>query len=178
MKNSLLVVLCVVFILGLMSACFADSTALEDKSELMAAGAWIDTSEDLSGLVLGVGYGKFIDPNLEIKLDLLYGNVDFDGEDIDALVLAPAAVYNFVPETPSATVPYLGLGGAYARVSGDGESEDSLKLQYFAGAKFFIGGDYETANKALFLEYRHTGIEFFGEEVDLDMVWGGLTCIF
>jgi|WetSurMetagenome_2_1015567.scaffolds.fasta_scaffold258887_1 hypothetical protein len=183
MKSKIALVLCLVFLLALLSACLADQTGtgLEGRNELMAAGAWAQVGSgdnDIKGTVIGVNYGKFIDPNLEVQLGTIYAQGDFEGDSAHAWLLTPGVAYHFVPKTPSAIVPYVGVGAAYAQVKGEGDSDSSTKLQYFGGAKFFIGGNYDTANKAVFLEYRHTDVGLFGESAKLDMVWAGLDCLF
>jgi outer membrane protein W len=183
MKSSVVVVLCVAFLLGLLSACFADdmTTGLNGRNELMAAATWTKIGSgdnDVKATLVGINYGKFIDPNIEVQLGTIYANADFQGDSVNAWVLTPGVAYHFVPKTPSAIVPYAGVGIAYARIKGLGESDSSTKFQYFGGAKFFIGGNYNTANKAVFVEYRHTDVSLFGDNAKLDMVWAGLDCLF
>jgi outer membrane protein W len=111
-------------------------------------------------------------------LATIYGSIDMDGS-ANALVLAPGVAYHFIPQnSAAAVVPYVGAGLAYGRVDGFGDSDSSMKLQYFVGAKCFIGGDYKTSNKAVFIEYRHTNIDLFDTDIKLDLVWAGLSCFF
>lgn len=155
-----------------------DGVGLQGRSEVQLAAAWLraDAGDDEPELtLLGANYGTFVSPKWEIQGSLIYGKVSGVGSDsANAWLIAPAALYHFVPETPSSMIPYIGAGFAYADVSDGDESKDSLKLQYMAGVKFFIGGDYTTANKAIFLEYRHTEVEFSGS-AKVDMIWGGFS---
>jgi outer membrane protein W len=181
MRSTMIAVLCVALFVGIMSAAFAATDeGLNGRSELMAAAAWVKASESgdsITGTVLAGTYGQFITPELEVQLTTMYATADiFDG-DVSAWVLAPAVAYHFIPADEAASiVPYVGAGLAYASVKGGDESDSSTKLQYFAGAKFFIGGSYKTANKAVFLEYRHTNIELWSADVKTDIVWAGISC--
>ena len=121
-----------------------DDMGLMGRSEIQAAGAWlrIDADENTPELtVIGANYGKFVAPKFEVQGALIYGKASGTGDGGHAWLIAPAALYHFVPETPSATVPYIGAGFTYANVKADDESNDSFKFQYLAGVKFFIGGD-------------------------------------
>jgi outer membrane protein W len=181
-RSTVVALLCLILLTACASAFAAETGGLMGRSEVMGAAAWAGTSvqgEDFNGFLLGASYGKFVTPNVEIQLSAIYGTVSALGEDLDALLLGPAAVYYFVPkEKKAAMLPYLGAGLVYARASGLGESDSSVKLQYMGGVKFFIGGDYETANKAVFVEYRHASADMFGENVGVDIVWTGLSCFF
>jgi len=182
MKSSIVVLLCVVLLAGIVSAGLADATGpgLNGRSELMAAGALVKASaegEDINVTLLGANYGKFVNANIEVQLAAIYARLSAGGS-MSAWVLAPGVVYHFLPRNPSSTVPYVGAGLAYARIAGDGDSESSAKFQYFGGVKLFIGGDYTTANKTVFIEYRHTNVELFDTNVKLDMLWTGLSCLF
>lgn len=183
MKRSAVLLVCILLLVGIVSLSCAQPTdqGLKDRSELMGAAAWVKASADgheLKGTILGVNYGKFVTRETEVQLATIYANVDAGGT-MSALVLAPGVAYHFLPtEGTTATVPYIGAGAAFARIKGEGDSDNSMKLQYFAGAKFFIGGDYSTANKAVFVEYRHTNVNLFDEDVKLDLIWAGLSCFF
>lgn len=177
LKTIVFSVLCVL-LLGIIGQCaFAqDGTGLMGRSEIQAAGAWLKTDsggDDPELTLLSVNYGTFIAPKWEIQGSLIYANAKGVGSSsAHAWLVAPAAIYHFVPETPSATVPYIGAGFAYADVADSDGSNNSLKLQYMAGVKFFIGGDYTNANKAVFLEYRHTEVEF-ANSAKVDIIWAG-----
>jgi hypothetical protein len=178
--KKLMFVMACVLLLGIAGqfAVAQDGTGLQGRSEVLLAAAWLRAdagSEEPELTLLGASYGMFVSPKWEIQGSLIYGKVSGIGSDsANAWLIAPAALYHFVPETPSSMVPYIGAGFAYADVSDGEDSSDSLKLQYMAGVKFFIGGDYTTANKAIFLEYRHTEVEF-ADSAKVDMIWGGFS---
>jgi len=181
-RSIVVALLCLILMTVCASVFAAETGGLMGRSELMGAAAWmgVDTDDgDGSGVLFGANYGKFITPNVELQLAAIYGSIDAGSEDLDALLLGPAAVYHFVPKSKkTATLPYVGLGLMYADASGFDESDSSLKLQYMAGVKLFIGGDYETANKAVFFEFRHTSVSMFDEDIDVNLIWGGLSCFF
>jgi outer membrane protein W len=169
--------LCLMIVAAAASYVAAD-TSLMGRNEIMAAGAWVDGDADgdsVSATIIGVNYGHFVSDKWELQAGLIYADADLDGPNVSATIFAPAAVYHFVPEKPSAIVPYLGLGLAYGHVNGFGDSDSSLKPMYLLGAKFFIGGDYTKANKCVFLEYRNTDIDMFDTDIDVNMVWSGIS---
>jgi len=179
LKKLMIVMACVLLLVLVGQCAFAqDTTGLKGRTEIQAAGAWLKTevgSRKPEVTVIGGNYGTFIAPKIELQGALIYGNAKGLGSTTGhAWLIAPAALYNFVPETPSATVPYIGAGFTYANVSGGGESNDSFKLQYLAGVRFFLGGDYATSNKAVFIEYRHTNVDF-GNNAKVDMIWTGIS---
>ena len=178
MRKYVVLGLCLVLLL---SAVQAFGAGLTGKNEISAAAAWVKVSEDggngeITTTLVGASYGRYISENLEFKLDAIYANFEMGG-DVNAWLIGPAVAWNFTPQTPSSVIPYIGVGALYANIEVSG-SDSSLNLEYFAGAKFFIGGDYTTANKAAFLEYRHTNVSMFDTNVKLDLVWAGLSCFF
>jgi len=181
MKKWIVAGLCALLLLSAIPVFAADEVGLAGKSEIMASGSWVKLSTEGGSITLttvGVTYGKFVNANTEAQLGLIYANAA-EFADLKATILAPAVAYHFLPTSGnSATVPYLGAGLVYARVSESGVSETSTKLQYFAGVKFFIGGDYKTANKNVFLEYRRTNVEFGTMDATVNMVWAGISTVF
>ena len=158
-----------------------DGEGLDGRSEIMAAGAWVDANADgsMKATLLGLSYGKFINSNLELQGTLIYGKVSTDNDtDASAFIIAPAVAYHFIPKNASATVPYVGAGLVYATADNGDDSDTSFKPEFFAGAKFFIGGDYETAKTAAFLEYRYTNVDIGDDNANVNMLWGGLSFFF
>jgi outer membrane protein W len=183
--------LCVVLLSLCISACAqGEGMGLAGRNELMAAGAWAKVSGgggDVKATLIGVDYGKFVDNNIELQLAAIYGSINLGNTDIigsdsgtfKAWLLGPAAVYHFMPKNkPASTVPYVGVGALWAHASGLGESDSSLKLQYMLGVKFFVGGDSATANKTVFLEYRHTNVDMFDTNLTLNGLWSGVSVLF
>lgn len=178
MKKFVVFGLCLVLLLG---AVQAFGQGLTGKNEISGAGAWIRASadgEDLTATLIGAAYGKYINENLQAKVDFIYASGDIDDDDLSAWIIAPALVWNFTPKTPSAIVPYVGVGLAYASIDTPGDSDNSFAVEYFGGAKFFIGGNYDCANKNVFVEFRHTSIDLFGEDATLNMLWTGISTLF
>jgi|GEM_PF-6378741 len=103
---------------------------------------------------------------------------ELDGDDASAWIVAPAVVWNFTPKVPSAIVPYVGVGAAFASVDASGDSDSSINFEAFAGSRSFIGGDYCTSDKAVFVEYRYTQIDLFDSSANLNMVWTGISVFF
>lgn len=143
-KNVMLFVLAAML---LSSVAFAqDDMGMKGKTELSFAAAWADIAEsDLT--IVGVNAGHFFTPNWQAGLGALY--LDLDGE--DAWALAPFVAYNFINESTTNMVPYVGVGYYFIDIEDDNESG----FEAFAGARFFVGGDYKCANRAFFLEYRY-----------------------
>jgi len=175
-KGRVLVVLCVLALLG--AVCSAQAATV-GSSEIMGAGAWIEASafgESVHGTLLGVSYGRFVHPNVQLRGDLIYGNVSAFGFSGSAWLIAPSALYYFPMSNQNSILPYVGAGFTFANVSGMGESDSSFKLSYMAGVKFYIGGDQDTATKSVFVEYRHTNVEIFGSpDIGLNMLWTGIS---
>ena len=178
MKKTLILVLCVLMLVTV-AAAYAANTGLAGKNEVMGSGAWIKASNDadVKLTILGTSYGKYFTNNWEGQLGFIYAKTSGD-EDAKAWIIAPAAVYNFTPKQSSAIVPYLGAGLAYAKIDGFKVDDSSTKLQYFGGCKFFLGGNYDTATKSVFIEYRRTNASIEDVDVDIDMIWSGISVIF
>lgn len=149
----------------------ASAQGLQGRSELQFAAAWVDVA-DLSATFVGVDYAKYISNNVDLELGFLFADADFGGADTSAWAIAPAIAYNFVSENTTNTVPYVG-GGFYFFDGDDLDSETGI--QAFAGIKFFQGGDYRTANRAFFAEYRYLN-DVAGENVNT--VFLGITNFF
>lgn len=176
MKKALTLILCVLMLVTV-AAAYAENTGLAGKNEVMGAATWLKASnggDDVKVTILGTSYGKYFTNNWEGQLGFIYAKV----EDEKAWLIAPAAVYNFTPKQPSSTVPYLGVGLAYAKVDDGGDSDSSTKLQYFGGCKFFLGGNYDTSTKSIFIEYRRTNLDMYDDSIDVDMIWSGLNVVF
>ena len=111
-RSIVVALLCLILMTVCASAFAAETGGLMGRSELMGAAAWMGASvagEDFSGVLFGANYGKFYTPNLEVQLGAIYGRMSAFDEDVDALLLGPAAVYHFVPkDKKTATLPYLG----------------------------------------------------------------------
>ncbi len=171
MKKYVVFALCLVLLFGAVQA-YAEG--LTGKNEITAAAAWVRLSNpdgpgEMSATLFGAAYGRYFTENLEAKLDVIYASA----EGLSAWIVGPAVVWNFTPKVPSSVVPYIGLGGLWTDVEGD----SNFELEYIAGAKFFIGGNYDCANKNVFVEYRRSKIGYAGG-ADLDMVWTGISTIF
>jgi len=184
MRMCIVAGLCALLLISAIPVFADDGEGLAGKSEIMAAAAWakVTAGSDSGTLTLaGATYGKFLNSNVEAQLGIIYAQVtdlpDIGG-DIKATMLTPAVAYHFLSGEGSSTVPYIGAGAVYARLTSGGTTETSTKAQYFAGVKLFIGGDYTTANKAVFLEYRRTNVELEGANSTVDMVWAGISTIF
>lgn len=164
----------------------ANTVSLKGKNEVLGAAAWMKGSGggvSADGTLVGVNYGKFITDNVELELGLIYGKVSGNTSgsssgNLSATILAPSVVYNFVPKQPAAAIPYVGAGLAYAQLAGSLGSATSTKLQYFAGGKFYIGGNADVANKFIFLEYRHADAKFKSTSIKIDAVWTGIAVTF
>ncbi len=178
MRKYVVLGLCLVLLL---SAVQAFGAGLTGKNEISAAAAWVKVSEDggngeITTTLVGASYGRYISENLEFKLDAIYANFEMGG-DVNAWLIGPAVAWNFTPQTPSSVIPYIGVGALYANIEVSG-SDSSLNLEYFAGAKFFIGGNYDCASSNIFVEYRHSDVDIFGGGADINMVWTGISTIF
>lgn len=176
MKKFVVIGLCFVLLLGAVQAFGA---GLAGKNEISAAAAWVQATGDIdvTATLVGVSYGKYINQNLEPKLDVIYAKAEFDGDDMSAWIIAPALLWNFTPKVPSAIVPYVGVGAAFASVDAGG-SDTSTAVEYMAGVKFFIGGNYDCADKNVFVEFRHTNVDIFGGGDTINMVWTGISTLF
>jgi len=175
-KRLIILTLCLLVLVS--TACLADGYGLKGRSEILAAGAWLKADageDDLTVTAIAANYGYFITKNWELQAGLIYADGDAGDLDGNALLFAPAAVYHFVKDTPTSTVPYLGAGFIYGNIDGGDESDSSFELQFMAGAKFFIGGDYTQSNKAIFVEYRHTNVDMFEGSADIDAIWTGIS---
>ncbi len=151
-----------------------DDEGLKDKFELQAAAAWASVA-DIDVTALAFNAGKFLTRELEAQLGFLYLRGDLGGGSASLWAIAPAAVYNFVPKTPSSVVPYVGLGWYYLNGDSGSYETDENGLHFFVGAKFFLKGDYKTSNQAIFLEYRRLQDVF---DQNIDLVWAGFTNFF
>lgn len=167
-------------VLGLLAAlCLLHGATMAEegfqgRNELQFSAAWMDV-EDVSVTFLAGKYARQVTPILDLGLELMFidGSVDADFEDDDASLwaIAPSVALNFPSKIDSRTVPYVGAG--FYHVDGDGDSESGF--QAFAGAKFFIGGDYRTASHAFFVEYRHINGLF---DANLNSIAVGITNFF
>ena len=183
MKKVVLVLLCVV-LAGTCTSAFAATApncGLQGRSELSVAAAWLKVSADdvdVNATLLAFDYGKYLTNNWEVRLDTIWAHGHALGDNADALLLGPAVEYNFVPDKPSSTIPYVGVGALYADASAVGLSDSSTKAQYFAGVKIFLNGDYNTSDKNVFIEYRHFNADLFDADITVDTVWGGISVLF
>lgn len=164
MSKAISILLCI-------ALCFCAAAAfaqegMEGRTEGSGAFAYVDVA-DVDLLLLTAQYGKFVSPNLELSVGLLYA--DADGADIWGL--SPQVAYHFVPEESATRVPYVGAG--FMHIDLDGETESAWSL--FGGMKFFLDGDYSDANQAIFAEVRW--ISDLADE-DVLAIWGGFTQFF
>lgn len=172
MQKVLLVVLAA---LVLSVPAYAQETGLMDKNEVQLAAAWADVA-DVSATLLAAHYGRFITPNIQAQLGVIWADIDFEGSNVSAFAIAPAIAYYFIGENTTNIVPYLGVG--YYFLNADAAEEGSINengLEAFGGVKFFVGGDYLTSNRAFFVEYRYLN-DVFGDNVSAVMV--GITNFF
>lgn len=177
MKKFVVFGLCLVLLLGAVQAFGAGLTG---KNEISAAAAWVKASangNDITATLFGAAYGKYINENLEAKLDVIYAKADMDGS-MSTWLVGPAVLWNFTPKVPSAIVPYVGVGGLWANIDTGKSSDSSFNFEYMAGVKFFIGGNYDCADKNVFVEFRHANVDLFGEGATINMVWTGISTIF
>ena len=164
MKRTITLLICVAVLMGIAAASHAEG--LMGRNEINGSAAWIKV-EDLKLTLAGVNYGRFVTPNVEAQLGVLY--LKPSGED-SAYALAPAVSYYFISPSTTTTVPYVGVG--YYWISLFGEKENNWEA--FAGAKFFLDGNYSTAKTAAFLEYRYLKIA----STSINTVWAGLATFF
>lgn len=164
MKRTITLLICAAVLMGIAAAGHAQG--LMGRNELNAAAAWIKV-EDLKLTLAGANYGRFVTPNVEAQLGILY--LKPSGGD-SAYALAPAVSYYFISPSTTTTVPYVGAG--YYWVSLFGEKENDWHA--FAGVKFFLDGNYSTAKSAAFLEYRYLKIV----DTNINVVWAGLSTFF
>ncbi|MDO8588593.1 MAG: hypothetical protein Q7T82_16315 [Armatimonadota bacterium] len=148
MKKLIVALACVALALGMVAAAFAEEGGLNGKTELSVSASWVEVDSD-SFTQLTLGVGKFITPNVEPGLDVQYQKAS--GSDA-AYVLLPNVSYNFISETTTNLVPFVGVGWAFARSSG----EDDNALVLGAGLRFFLDGDYNSSSTTLFLKYQYT----------------------
>jgi len=165
------VMLLVIAMLMLSSASYAaiEQTGLMEKTEVQGAFAYLDVA-DISATLLALRAGKFVTPNLEVTLGFMWGSI----EDLDILGVAPEVAYHFISENTTNIVPYVGVGWWYFDISNGGSFDDN-GFDFFAGAKFFMDGDYNTSNHAVFAEYRYMN-DVVDENVSVLMV--GITNFF
>lgn len=150
MRRRMLVVLgCTVLLLALASVMCSADAGLNGKSETNFAAAWAKVS-DVSATAFVGEYGKFIASDSEIKVGLLYANV----EGINLLAIAPSYVYYFNAKPGASTVPYLGAGFYYAKGTAFGDSTSNTNYQFSAGVKYFLGGGVGKTDRTLYAEYR------------------------
>lgn len=159
---------------------------LNGENEFSVTGAWFDVSGGGASLKLaGIGgsYGKFVSPNFELSLPLVFANTSEDGLNLNLYALEPEVTYYFASKNQtSPVVPYLGAGATWVDLSGnDGYgSHTSTKPTYFAGVKWFLGKTPATSDKALWFEYRHWEFDFSdtvggSADVHADGVWAGMS---
>lgn len=172
-KVAVLIVLALV--LGLAATAQAEEGML-GRNELAFAAAWAKISgggSDLSALLFATNYGRFVTPNIEPQIGLFYVNLKNSGS-ISGWGIMPAVSYNFVSETMTNIVPYVGLGWYFLDSNDLSLSENGLTA--FAGARFFVSGEScTTASHAFFAEYRH--INNIGG-ADINAVLFGITNFF
>lgn len=177
MKKFVIVALC---LLLLTVVAQVQAQGLTGKNAITGAAAWVNVSaddEDVSATLFSAGYSRFINENLELKADLIYARAELDDDDLSAWMIAPAVAWNFTPKTPSAIVPYVGVGAVFASIDTGHDDDTSFNFEAFAGARFFIGGDYCNASKAVFLEYRYSNVELFDEDANVNLLWAGIEFI-
>jgi hypothetical protein len=118
-----------------------------------------------SQATISASYGVFVWPNVELKAGVSYycmsapDEVDpYGSGGWSSWSIAPSIAYHFLPKRGSVVVPYAGIGATYYGQSNSfyyGGSGRRPTIGFtFAGAKFFLGGDYTKARHAIFLEGR------------------------
>ena len=171
MKKGLLVVLAA---LVLSAPAYAQQTGLMGKNEVSFAAMWQKVGSD-STTTVQASYGRFVTPNLEPQLGLTWS----DSEGSRNLYIAPAVAWHFIGEGTTNVVPYIGVGWYFVN-NKNGASESDNGLEAFVGAKLFIGGDYMTSNRAVFVEYRYLNDVSLGggSGENVNMVLIGITNFF
>ena len=157
MKKAILALACMILVLGIVAAASAQEEGLNGKTELSVAADWTKIDSD-SATTITLGVGKFVTPNVEPGLDLQYQKAT--GSDV-AWALVPNVSWNFISETTTNVVPFIGVGWAFVRSGGI----DDNALVLDAGARFFLDGDYKTSGTSLFLKCQYTN-DLFGSNIN------------
>lgn len=163
MSKVLTIVLCIALCICAVAATAQEG--MKGRVEATGAFAYVNVS-DLDLMVLAATYGKFVTPQVEAGLGVIWA--DLDGDSIWGL--APQLAYHFVPEEPSKTVPFVAASYLYLDTPGDNYDTWSVS----GGMKFFLDGDYTDANQAITAEVRYVN-DVMGEDVLAVMAGSGRT---
>jgi hypothetical protein len=142
MKRALVLTIAVIVALGLAQAAFAQDepeVGLGTRVLSLAGSYQLDHNKAWN---VAAGYGQFISDKIEVG-----GVVGFSGnDDSDNTVgfLGAAGKYHFISDTPSRTIPYVGVVIAMAKMG----SETGFGYGAQAGLDMFL-----SAKQAVFLEY-------------------------
>lgn len=173
MNKVVLLGVCLALLACTTSLALADEAGLNGKSEFSISAAWLHVAGSSFSLAIG-DYGKFVTPNIEVKLGLATAHAS--GSNASAIL--PEVTYNFITPTTRNVVPYIGLGGYFIHGSGGGAlfagNGNDSGFDAEAGARLFLNGDYKTSKTAVFIEYRYLN-KVFNDNVSTVLV--GLTRI-
>jgi outer membrane protein W len=149
MKRTIVALLCAILLIGAVVAASGQDGLLGRKEAAFSV-AWADIG-DTKTTMANVRYGTFFTPQVEALVGVTYNKAS-DGTSETAWGASLGAAWHFVPATASSTVPYIGAGFNYLKVS-DGVSDSDTSYGIFGGAKFFLGGDYTTSKSAVFVQF-------------------------
>ncbi len=153
----------ILFVLMLQGSVFAqEQTGIKQgNSELAAMGSWQRISVSSSGgeegsasmTLLALSYGYFFTDPLEIGASVAFMRMSAEGTDGTFTLFSPFVKYHFFLENPM-TVPYVGAGFTYGKISGGDGDATIWGGGVNGGVNFFIKENFSIGPEARYDRWR------------------------
>lgn len=143
----------------------------EGDTEINFFGSLQDHDAGITSLVLGVGFGKYVSDNLQLKITqtLIFADADVAGTSASAFIYSPyvSGEYQIRPNPSSPFVGFVGGGlGMQVGTIDAGGSDFFLYSLYLAptgGVKYFLN---ERTSLTYTLTYQFPLVEEFCDDID------------